>query len=317
MIKAIEKYPILSLLVLVLLMLLPNLGELKVTIMEARNFVSAREMLSDNNWILTTMNGLPRYEKPPLPTWITALFGLVFGIKNVYALRLPGVIMVWLTGVFVYLFSKELTQNKRNSFVNGIITVSSFYIVAIIIEAPWDIYTHGFMMLAIYFLYKNYQQYNLKRTLFATLLIACSVMSKGPISLYALLLPFLLAYAVVYGIKYKFITRTLSPLVLGVVLGSAWFVYVRFADADAFMRIATAETSNWSNYNVKPFYYYWSFFIQSGIWTIPAMPGLLYPYMVKRVKNAEHYKLSLFWTLFSVVLLSLVPEKKHDTWFRC
>ena len=163
MIKAIEKYPVLSLLVLVLLMLLPSLGELKVTIMEARNFITAREMLSHNNWILTTLNGEPRYEKPPLPTWITALFGLVFGIKNVYALRLPGVIMVWLTGISVYLFSKELTQNKRNSFINGIICVSSFYIVGIIIEAPWDIYTHGFMMLAIYFMYKNYQQYHFSK----------------------------------------------------------------------------------------------------------------------------------------------------------
>jgi hypothetical protein len=310
MIKAIEKYPVLSLLVLVLLMLLPSLGELKVTIMEARNFITAREMLSHNNWILTTLNGEPRYEKPPLPTWITALFGLVFGIKNVYALRLPGVIMVWLTGISVYLFSKELTQNKRNSFINGIICVSSFYIVGIIIEAPWDIYTHGFMMLAIYFMYKNYQQYHLKRVLLAAAFIACSVLSKGPISLYALLLPFLLAFVVVYGVKNNFITRTLFPLVLGVVLGSGWFVYVRLADPDAFLKIAEVETANWSSYNVKPFYFYWNFFIQSGIWTIPAVLGLLYPYMIKQVKNVAHYKLSLFWTLFSVILLSLVPEKK-------
>ncbi|AHW61120.1 4-amino-4-deoxy-L-arabinose transferase [Draconibacterium orientale] len=310
MIKTIEKYPVLSMLVLVLLMLLPSLGELKVTIMEARNFISAREMLSENNWILTTLNGEQRYEKPPLPTWITALFGLVFGIKNVYVLRLPGVIMVWLTGVFVYLFSKELTQNKRNSFINGIICVSSFYIVGIIVEAPWDIYTHGFMMLAIYFMYKNYQQYHLKRVLLAVVFIACSVMSKGPISLYALLLPFLLAFVVVYGVKNNFITRTLFPLGLGVVLGSGWFVYVRLADPEAFLKIAEVETANWSSYNVKPFYYYWNFFIQSGIWTIPAVLGLLYPYMIKRVKNVIHYKLSLFWTLFSVILLSLVPEKK-------
>jgi hypothetical protein len=32
--------------------------------------------------------------------------------------------------------------------------------------------------------------------------------------------------------------------------------------------------------------------------------------MIKRVKNVSHYKLSFFWTLLSVVLLSLIPEKK-------
>ena len=35
--------------------------------MEARNFIVAREMLTEGNWLLTTMNDVPRYEKPPFP----------------------------------------------------------------------------------------------------------------------------------------------------------------------------------------------------------------------------------------------------------
>ena len=50
-----------------------------VTIMEARNFVSAREMITDDSWILTTMNGEARYQKPPLPTWMTANEAVVSG----------------------------------------------------------------------------------------------------------------------------------------------------------------------------------------------------------------------------------------------
>jgi len=80
MIKTIEKYPILTLFILVAIILLPALNKFRVPIMEARNFITAREMITDGNWILTTMNGGPRYEKPPLPTWITAVFGLLFGI---------------------------------------------------------------------------------------------------------------------------------------------------------------------------------------------------------------------------------------------
>ena len=42
-------------------------------IMEARNMVTAREMVHDGNWLVPTMNGDLRLEKPPLPTWLTAV----------------------------------------------------------------------------------------------------------------------------------------------------------------------------------------------------------------------------------------------------
>ena len=72
----------LSVFLFVLVVFLPALYVLPVTIMEARNLVTAREMVQDGNWLLTTMNGLPRYQKPPLPTWITAIFGFIFGFKH-------------------------------------------------------------------------------------------------------------------------------------------------------------------------------------------------------------------------------------------
>lgn len=49
------------------LMLFTHLDVIEVNIMEARNFITAREMATHNSWILTTLNDLPRYEKPPLP----------------------------------------------------------------------------------------------------------------------------------------------------------------------------------------------------------------------------------------------------------
>lgn len=47
-------------------------------IMESRNLVTAYEMAYDGNWLLPTMNGEWRLEKPPLPTWIAALVEIVF-----------------------------------------------------------------------------------------------------------------------------------------------------------------------------------------------------------------------------------------------
>ena len=49
-----------------------NNGAVYVDIMESRNFVTAHEMIEYDNWLVPTMNGELRLEKPPLPTWIAA-----------------------------------------------------------------------------------------------------------------------------------------------------------------------------------------------------------------------------------------------------
>ena len=311
MLRAIEKYPILSLCALVLLMLLPNLDTINVTIMEARNFITAREMVTDGNWILTTINGEPRYQKPPLPTWITAVFGYISGLKSVFALRFPAILMIIVTGVFSYLFSNKLLKNKQHSFVNALILVTSFYVIGITIEAPWDIYTHAFMLVGIYYLFKLFNpNSNQIYIVLASIFIGFSFLGKGPVSLYALLLPFLIAYGITYKFNTKKVIQLVSVLILALIIGGWWFLYVRTADPEAFMAITKKETGNWSSYNVRPFYYYWSFFTQSGLWTIPAFIGLLYPYLKTKVSNVKAYKLSFLWTIFAVVLLSVIPEKK-------
>jgi len=314
MIKTIESNPIISIIIVTLIMLGINIDILDVTIMEARNFITAREMLTDGNWLLTTMNGEARYQKPPLPTWLAALSGFLFGIKNILALRFPGIIMVIITGVYAYLLSNKLLNNKAHSFKNGLITVTSFYVIGIIIEAPWDIFTHSFMLVATYHLFQLFEKEKQywQHTLLAGIFIGFSIMSKGPISFYALLLPFLISYGITY--KYTHFKAKLfsvfSILILLLLVGGWWFLYVRIEDSETFLSTTNKEIGNWKSYNVRPFYYYWSFFTQSGIWTIPAFISLLYPYLKTRVSNLKAYKFSFYWTIIAVVLLSIIPEKK-------
>jgi len=79
----IEKYPYLTILVMWCFIFLSHLDTLYPNIMEARNFVTAREMLTQGNWILTTMDGLPRYEKPPLPTGFFSRFKIRLGLTSI------------------------------------------------------------------------------------------------------------------------------------------------------------------------------------------------------------------------------------------
>ena len=313
MIKFIQKYPLLIIAIYTLALLLPNLNALEVGIMEARNFISAREMLTEGNWILTTLNEVPRYSKPPLPTWITAGFGFVFGQDNFYALRLPGVLMIIALGMGVYALSRKLNLKQSYSLYNALISITSAYVVLIIFDAPWDIYAFTFILWAIYFMLRWFKKEKVIQSgMLAVIFIGASILSKGPVALYVLLLSFLISYFSCFGIKeirkrgFYFI----GILGLGLLLGFSWYLYVKFADATNFNRIISQETGNWASYNVRPFYYYWNFVVQSGVWTIPAFVSLLYPYLKTKVSNPRVYRFTMFWTILSVVLLSIIPEKK-------
>lgn len=306
--------PILSICLLVFIMLGFSIQYLDVTIMEARNFITAREMIYNDHWLLTTMNGEARYQKPPLPSWLTAISAMILGINNLFAMRLPAIIMVMLTAICSYRLSVKLLDNTTHSFNNALITMTSLYVVAIIIEAPSDIFTHGFMLASIYYLFSILQSKSLKisNILIASICFGASILSKGPVSPYALFLPFVISYGIVYGLKP--LKRKILPLVivvlLGIVIGGWWYLYVRVEDPITFAKITSKETGNWGSYNVRPFYYYWSFFTQSGLWTIPAFISLLYPYLKSRVSNLKAYRFSFYWTIAAVVLLSIIPEKK-------
>ncbi|SRX75354.1 ArnT family glycosyltransferase [Aequorivita antarctica] len=290
-----------------------NLDSLPVNIMEARNFITAREMLHDGNWLLTTINGEPRYQKPPLPTWLTAFSAAIFGIKTVWALRLPAAIMTLVLVLFSYKFAKKLTSEKLYAFISSLVMATSFYIVASARDGQWDIYTHGFMVVCIYLLYLLFteESHKYRNALLAGLFFGFSFLSKGPVSFYGLLLPFLIAFGIVY--KYRSFKARWLPLLAFLIVAtivSTWWHWYTLKFDPAAAEITKNETTNWISYETKPFYYYWSFFTQSGVWTIPAFIALLYPYLKNRVFNKKAYFFTFLWTMLSVILLSLIPEKK-------
>lgn len=289
-----------------------NLDAIFVNIMEARNFITAREMITEGNWIFTTLNDMPRYQKPPLPTWLTAISGMVFGLDSLFGLRFPAAIMGLLGVLMTYGISLKITGNKRFSFLAGLIAATSFHIILSGRDGQWDIFTHGFMLVCILFIIKLFSE-STKKYLYALIIgvfFGFSFLSKGPVSFYALLLPFLIAY----GIVFKFNKGRLFPVLVSIfvaaVVSGSWSLYVYLFDTRAVTEITTLEAGRWINYNVRPFYYYWSFVVQSGLWTVPAFVALLYPYLKNKVFHKKAYQFSLLWTLAAVVLLSLIPEKK-------
>jgi 4-amino-4-deoxy-L-arabinose transferase-like glycosyltransferase len=295
------------------LLLLTGLNKIEVNIMEARNFISAREMVENKEYLLTTLNNEPRYQKPPLPTWLTAISGALFGFDSLFALRLPVVAITFLLVFIFFYFSKLIGLSPGYSFNNALILITSFYIFFGGRDNQWDMYTHSFMMVCIYFLWKLFREdsLELRNSILAGIFLGFSFLSKGPISLYVLMIPFIISFAIVYHFSFrKKLMFLLIVILTGLAIGLSWFIYVHYKDPEYFRIMTARETSNWTRYEVKPFYYYWNFFIQSGLWTIPSLTALIYPYLRNKVGNIKAYRFAILWTILSVIFLSCVPEKK-------
>lgn len=309
--KFIFKYPVISIILFSLLSYFSHLALLPISIMEARNFLVAREMLTDGNWLLTTMNGIPRYEKPPLPAWFSTLF-VSEDTQSLFWFRLPTSIISSIGLIVFYFIVKCLSNKKELSLIATLILGSSFYYIVIQFEAPSDMYTHVFMAFGILFLIRLFKnsKYTFQDFILASFGISASILSKGPIGIYALLIPFILAYTISFKISKKNVFLFIGVIAFSTLVGGSWFAYVRWADPDVFIEIVSKESENWTNYNVKPFYFYWNFFLQTGIWSIPALLGILLPILRKRLLKDKIYLFSFLWTIFTLVLLSIVPEKK-------
>lgn len=289
-------------------------SEFFVNIMEARNFITAREMIEKGNWLVPSMNGELRLAKPPLPTWITALSGICFGMENLSMLRFPAGIMGSLLVLFMYRFTMSLNGDNNKALINSLILSTSFYVLYMSRTGTWDIYCHSFMLGAIWLLHKAWNKTSKSYNLFigAGILLGLSFLSKGPVAFFALLIPFLIAYCWIYD--GKIILQKWQPLLLSVMIFAAisfwWPIYISIAHAPEAALVAKLESGSWMNRHIRPFYYYWNFPIQSGIWTLVIFTCLIFPYALKNFKAKKEYKFALIWTLSSVVLLSLIPEKK-------
>ncbi len=77
---------------LALLLIYLGVGD-PVDMMELFNLVPVKEAMRDGHWLMPTLNGLPRLEKPPLPVWIPAGLGVLFHTDSLWILRLGSVLM--------------------------------------------------------------------------------------------------------------------------------------------------------------------------------------------------------------------------------
>lgn len=282
-------------------------------IMEARNIVTAREMVYEGHWVVPTMNGYIRLEKPPLPTWLTA-FTEYLSPDNLFLQRAVAGLAACLLVIFFYLIALRIIKSRLFALVSSILLCTCHNVILLGRTASWDIYCHAFMLGAIYYFMKVFMEENYLRkdSLFAGLFLGLSFMSKGPVAFYALLFPFLLSYGYFYRPilkrKWKGIGEMLG---LFIIVGFGWYFFIYLFHGEEFIYVMNKESNAWINYNVRPWFYYWRFFLETGIWAFLLLTAISYPlYSQKSYKNRTYF-FFLFWMLLIWIFLSVLPEKKY------
>lgn len=303
------------LLVITFIAFVVNNGVLEANIMEARNLTSAREILQKNNWLEPTMNGELRLEKPPLPTWIAAITMYFAGQDNLSLLRLPSALAGLLLVFFLFKLTTTLTDDYLLPFLVAGTATTSFYIFFMARDISWDIFCHSFMIGAIWLIHKGLKsdKAGYGELFGAGVLMGLSFMSKGPISFYSLLLPYLIARSFSYGWK-EAANRKMALVIMiltALIIGIWWPLMIWISHPEYSVLIADQESAAWLSRSIRPFYHYWSFPVQSGVWAIMATVALYIPYARPRIRQFGNYTFLSVWVISAVVLLSVFPEKKE------
>jgi len=296
--------------------LFPHLGHRPADLMEARNFITAREIVRNNNWLIPTLNGTPRIAKPPLPTWITAGVYMLTGQEDDNGLlRVPAALMG--LGLILALWGlvRCMTENDHLAFVCAAVAATSFLITEMGRNGSWDIYCQSFMLFAIWFLAAGWKQEekNYIPFLGAGTLMACSFMSKGPVAFYTLLLPFAVAYGIAFGTQSM--VRKIPPLLLAIVLviflSSLWPLLIYLKMPQIFSTTASTEATSWLIRHRRPIFFYAHFPLYTGLWVFYVVAAIFFPFARDRIRQVGNYRFILLWGLISLFLLTVVPEKKE------
>lgn len=288
-------------------------------IMESRNLIAAREMVEAGTlgrFIVPTLNGQLRLEKPPLPTWIAAAVEAVSPgnlALHRFTAGLMGVVLV----IFFYKFARRVL--RQDPVIATLLLCTCYNVMLMGRTVSWDIYTHALMLGAIYFLSLALLNDNPKRTtaryLLAGLFMGLSILSKGPVSLYALFLPYLIAFCICMRRRIAVrghIGALTTMILIAIAVGCGWYAYVYAMHGAEMKAIAAKESGAWINHNVRPWYYYHAFYLETGVWSLllPSAIVLSFvPWRRVRTLPAERW-FPLLWMGASLVLLSLLPEKK-------
>jgi 4-amino-4-deoxy-L-arabinose transferase-like glycosyltransferase len=162
--------------------LLPTLGWRDFTDgMENFNVLTAIECARDGHWLIPTSNGLPRLQKPPLTSWLTA-GGLLIGGQLEFAARWPTLVIAWILLIAVY-ESARLLRDERLGLEAAIICATTIFFLRYSRRASYDMQLAAWVALCNYFVLRVIVRGEwIVGCIAAGVALGLAQMTKGPVA---------------------------------------------------------------------------------------------------------------------------------------
>jgi 4-amino-4-deoxy-L-arabinose transferase-like glycosyltransferase len=224
---------VLLLAALIALLYLPLLGAAPLIDVDEGAFSEAtRYMLASGDWMSTTLNGVPRFDKPILIYWLQALSVSLFGV-NEFAFRLPSALAAlgWclVVGRFAATYAPQVagsTRDLRAGLLAAWIAATSLGVLIIGRAATADALLNLLLACAMADLWR-FLATDDKRALWRLYFwVGLGVLTKGPI---AILVPAAAAglYGLTSGMTWRVVRAGFNPvgwsIFIAVVL--PWYAY--------------------------------------------------------------------------------------------
>lgn len=149
---------------------------------------ATREMLANNNFAATYLDGEPRYDKPILSYWFQALSVSLFDLSE-FSLRLPSAIAASCWLLVCYRFAAQ-QWNRTTALYAVLIMANTLWIGIIGKAAIADAWLNLFMTLTLLDMWRHWQNPARSILLRVYLWMALGLLAKGPV---AVLVPLLVS----------------------------------------------------------------------------------------------------------------------------
>lgn len=310
-----------------LVLLLLGSGD-PVDMMELFNLIPVREAFRDHHWLMPTLNGIPRLEKPPLPVWLPAALATLFNSDSLWVTRFPSALMAVLTAFATYGIGVTLSRGRMLGISAALILSATVVFNRHARLASYDIFATAFATCSILFLLRLFETTNRRwrNAIFAGAAAGLSILSKGPVPMATVLIPFVLW--IIFFHRQK-IPRAIPPLLVALAVALLtflpWLVVIGLTVPEAWpvwrgelLQFLTGKLrgeKDLPELHASRFYY-----LQMLYWTAPFIPlfigGLVLPFLPIQSDPSPSPRESrgrwFFWLalVIGLLLLSVPSEKK-------
>jgi len=281
---------------------------------EARTIITAREMLARGDWLVPTLNGEPRLEKPPLYYWLIMIAAKITGEVDKFSGRLPSAISGLLLALLVLTWEPRkdtAPQRFGDGWLTAMVLLTSPLLFWTSRSSEIDVNFALLIACSMKFLFDSLErprEQSHAPLILAYVFAGLAFLNKGP---FGILFPFLPLIFVGNGRRPGAWWSHLAGLILFSAIALPWFFLLmehlgsaeqRFSRELLIKRFTTQATHK------KSFIYYIPAIIGAMMpWSL-ALPRALALWWRRQTSPRGRY---LFWAVVAnFVLLSAISSKQ-------